>query len=257
MDPGSVAAFQEQTFTTRTGTYTPVSNAALAVFNSDAPIRILDIGCGDGSMIFELARHYPRAMLVGVDLSAANIRSAEERARMLGLTQRCLFLAGDYMTADIAPSDLIVSNSTLHLIDAPPLDVHRRVALNLNQGGVLIASVPCQGLYNTILIKARRIFRAIRSPATDRVIETVGRCLTRGKLAPDMIRERVVYMYIIPSFLAGGSFDRRLAQIGLNLDKVLPYPHASIAQTKHRVGIYRRGRRHDAEITRSCVSDRG
>jgi SAM-dependent methyltransferase len=240
MDWDNDPDLEGRSFTTRVGSHGPVLNFALASYASETAIRILDIGCGDGDMLFQLAAHYPNAQLVGADLSPANIQIAKERSQALGLSERCEFLCGDYLGMPIAPANLIVSNSTLHLIEAPPLDLHRKIARDLVPNGILIASVPYECAYNSLLIFVRRIFRRLRGPLTDRLLEAIGNSLEGGKLSPEMMRERIVYMYIIPSFLAGPTFDRRLAQIGLRRERILPYPHASIAQPKHRVGVYRR-----------------
>jgi hypothetical protein len=140
----------------------------------------------------------------------------------------------------IEPVDLVVSHSTLHLIDADPLEVFGKLAQDLKTDGILIASVSRACLFNTLLVAVRRVFRRVRGPATDRLIEALGRRLARGRLSTEMIRERVAYMYIIPSFQASQDFSRKLAHMGMHLEGVLPYPHASIAQMKHQIELYRR-----------------
>jgi ubiquinone/menaquinone biosynthesis C-methylase UbiE len=235
-----VAGFQGQSFTSRSGSHGPLLDAALEAWPMDAPIRILDVGCGDGDMLFQLARHYRNAILVGVDLSGANVAKANERAAALGLTERCTFRCGDYVAMPIEPVDLVVSHSTLHLIDADPLEVFGKLARDLKTDGVLIASVSRACLFNTLLVAVRWVFRRLRCPATDRLIEALGRRLAGGRLSTEMIRERVAYMYIIPSFQASQDFSRKLARLGMDLEGVLPCPHASIAQMKHQIELYRR-----------------
>jgi len=39
----------------------------------------LDVGCGTGELVVKLARRYPRARVVGVDISAAMLRAAQQK----------------------------------------------------------------------------------------------------------------------------------------------------------------------------------
>ncbi len=42
--------------------------------NGDAPLRVLDLGCGTGGLIFRLAAALPRATCVGIDISPCSQR---------------------------------------------------------------------------------------------------------------------------------------------------------------------------------------
>lgn len=45
------------------------------------PERVLDLGCGPGDLTFLLARHYPRARVVGCDFTSAMVRRGEVHRR--------------------------------------------------------------------------------------------------------------------------------------------------------------------------------
>ncbi|SOB87819.1 Methyltransferase domain-containing protein [Sphingomonas guangdongensis] len=85
-----------------------------------APVagRALDIGCGVGSTSLALTRSAPALEVVGVDLSAALVRVARERA---AAAAALTFEAGDAIgvAERLAPNDLIVSRHGVMFFDDP------------------------------------------------------------------------------------------------------------------------------------------
>jgi ubiquinone/menaquinone biosynthesis C-methylase UbiE len=65
--------------------------------------RILDVGCGMGWSTISLARAYPEARLVGVDLDAPSVTAARANARAEGVEERVEFRAAD--AAELAGSE--------------------------------------------------------------------------------------------------------------------------------------------------------
>lgn len=47
----------------------------------DAPLRILEVGCGTGSNLVRLARRFPQAEIVGIDLSADMLAIARKKLK--------------------------------------------------------------------------------------------------------------------------------------------------------------------------------
>ncbi|MEY9847457.1 cyclopropane-fatty-acyl-phospholipid synthase [Streptacidiphilus sp. BW17] len=70
--------------------------------------RLLDVGCGWGSMLLHAARHYGISG-VGVTLSAEQARGARERIAEAGLTDRLEIRLQDYREVDDGPFDAISS----------------------------------------------------------------------------------------------------------------------------------------------------
>jgi SAM-dependent methyltransferase len=101
-------------------TLAPVNDAlvAAAAANGGAPADILDIGCGAGATSLALADAFGDARVTGVDLSAALIAVARERAADRG---RLSFEEGDAATwsPDEAGFDLIVSRHGIMFFDDP------------------------------------------------------------------------------------------------------------------------------------------
>jgi len=88
----------------------------------------------------------------------------------------------DYSRFEGGPFDLIVSNSTLHLIDSVPSDaVFGRISRQLAPRGTLIISIPSSSLGNHLLWLSRRLARRIRSRLTDDLIIAVGRLVYRHR----------------------------------------------------------------------------
>ena len=83
---------------------------------SDAP-RILDLGCGTGEITRRLARRYPQAMLVGVDILDGNLALA--RSENSGFESRIRYERGDAFALDFHDDvfDLVVCR---HMSQAVP-----------------------------------------------------------------------------------------------------------------------------------------
>ena len=98
---------------------------------------ILDLGCGEGFLLRKLRRlRGPRAELVGIDLSDAEI----ERAR--ALNDDITFICGDARSADLGAArfDAVVSHLVL-MIASEPEAMLRAVHGSLRASGYLLAMV--------------------------------------------------------------------------------------------------------------------
>ena len=104
--------------------------------------RILDLGCGAGGSTVALARAYPRAQVVGIDLDVASVVQARERVRREGLGDR-VHIRHDTATiaSDLGTFDLVTILEALHDM-ADPVDVLRaaRTACGTT-GSVLVADM--------------------------------------------------------------------------------------------------------------------
>ncbi len=206
-------------------------------------LRVLDLGCGTGRQLLELASVLPNADLTGVDISEVNVRLADAQDERAALGSRITFVATDYMTFQAEPFDVILSDSTLQNIDAPTDALLAKLSADLRMGGLLVSSMPYGCLYNHALWGTRRVLRALRCRLTDRLLFAVAWWLHGDALSEEAVRERVHYMYLLPRCYEGRALQNALEKRhGLQLTSRQPVSHASIAQPKHVLKVYRKRR---------------
>jgi SAM-dependent methyltransferase len=107
---------------------------------SATPPRVLDLGCGLGASSVALARAYPRATVLGVDLDEASVAQARAAAAEAGVADRVSFVVGDAARpAQEAPFDLVTVFEALHDM-GDPVSALRTARDRLAAGGsVLVA----------------------------------------------------------------------------------------------------------------------
>ena len=107
---------------------------------SAPPPRVLDLGCGLGASSVALARAYPLATVMGVDLDEASVAQARAAAAEAGVADRVSFEVGDAALLDQEASfDLVTVFEALHDM-GDPVAALRTARDRLAAGGsVLVA----------------------------------------------------------------------------------------------------------------------
>jgi malonyl-CoA O-methyltransferase len=106
------------------------------------PRRIVDLGCATGAHLEGLARRYPQAKVIGVDVSAAMLAHARRRApwwrRFAGSGPALAQADAEKLPLAPASCEFIFSNLTLHWCDPPAY--FAEAARALSTGGLLLFS---------------------------------------------------------------------------------------------------------------------
>lgn len=99
--------------------------------------RILDVGCGAGWSSISLARAYPSATVLGVDIDAPSVDLALANARDAGVDERVSFVCQDAASLPEATVDVAFAFECVH--DMPrPVEVLEAVRRTLVPDGCLV-----------------------------------------------------------------------------------------------------------------------
>jgi SAM-dependent methyltransferase len=218
-----------------------MAELALGYIPGDRPTRVLDIGCGTGSLVFRLAEARPMAQVVGLDISSANIRAAERSRFGSSAAPRIAFDQADYMSYSAPPFDAIVSDGVLHLIPGDTRTLFARIASDLRPGGAFVCGMPFDCAYNRAFAVVRRGLRLVRSAAVDRAILLSARALHGREMDDASLRERIDYMYMPPARMLDRETREQVApSVGLRVIAQHPMPSTSPSQLRHNVTVFER-----------------
>ena len=87
-----------------------LTEIAIAATGNREPERIVDVGTGSGIIALSLAKQFPEAKVLAVDVSDDALALAKENAARLGLAERVQFRKGDLLERLNERFDLIVAN---------------------------------------------------------------------------------------------------------------------------------------------------
>lgn len=99
--------------------------------------RVLDAGCGTGHRLVGVARRYPQAQFIGLDMTAASLLVAEQLARKHGV-RNVRFEQGDLLNLRLRGEfDLIISTGVIVCLERPQQGLQNLASL-LAPGGLLM-----------------------------------------------------------------------------------------------------------------------
>ena len=88
-----------------------------AAYRLARPARVLEIGCGTGDNLVELAKRFPEAQITGLDLSRDMLDRARVKVQRYGSRVVLMHRAYDAPVADGSNFDLIVLSYSLSMIN--------------------------------------------------------------------------------------------------------------------------------------------
>lgn len=198
-------------------------------------VSILDVGCGDGSLVVYLAERLPHATLTGVDLSAPNVEAAAGNIERHGLGTRVSISRSDFLKLDAPPVDALVAHSSLQFMPVAVDDLASAVHRHVRPGGLVIHATPIACAFNTALSTTRRLLRTVRSPLVDSLLLGTARLLHPGATEARR-RQALEYMYR-PLVHTEDAIRRALVARGFAAIMDEPMPHSSWGQPKHRLAV--------------------
>jgi len=230
--------FTAHRFTAPEGRRRDFLHALQDILPPGGPLRALDIGCGAGDQLLDLAQAFPVAECVGVDISEQNVQAAIATAAAMGQT-RASFHATDYLALEAGTFDLAFADSVLQNIPVDTETLVAKIARDLKPGGLLVATIPYDCLYNRVLWSVRRALRPLRGPGFEALVIKIARLL-HPSLPREMIVERIPYLFALPDRIDGPALRKALSATGLDLVETRRVAHASLAQPLHRMLVLRR-----------------
>jgi tRNA (cmo5U34)-methyltransferase len=107
-------------------------------FAADAPIRVIDLGCGTGTLAGCVFERFRSARITCMDVAVNMIAAAREKLVGCGAPT---FIVGDFLSAELGgPYDAVVSSLALHHIESEgdKQALYRRIHAALAPGGVFV-----------------------------------------------------------------------------------------------------------------------
>lgn len=137
--------------------YFPAAPGTLAALESGTTLLLT--GCGDGEVVHELARRFPRSLFAGIDDSDWNIATARRQALALGLAN-VWFEAGDITSHGFGGIFHVVASLEEDTASLPLLARLNGLHDSLRRNGTLFFQ-PAAGAVSHRLLEAG--FEAVRS----------------------------------------------------------------------------------------------
>lgn len=111
--------------TERFGFGKPIRERVLQAVGLEGDERLLDMGCGTGSLLIELKKKYPRLTAVGLDPDPRILAIAEQKAKKIGLTINWSEGYAQHLPFPDRYFDVVVSTMMFHHLSS---DVKRHAA---------------------------------------------------------------------------------------------------------------------------------
>jgi 2-polyprenyl-3-methyl-5-hydroxy-6-metoxy-1,4-benzoquinol methylase len=188
------AAFTRPVFVNHlTQHWLPALPEVQAKLDSGAPVRIAEVGCGEGLAAIVIARAYPNAVVDGFDLDDASIAVAQRDAAAAGVGDRARFQVRDAADPAIEGDyDLVMAIEMLHDVPDPVGILRTMRRLAGPSGAVLVVDERTEERFTAPSGEMERFFYAFSTLHCLAVSMQDGGVGTGTVIRPDTVRRYAV-----------------------------------------------------------------
>jgi 2-polyprenyl-3-methyl-5-hydroxy-6-metoxy-1,4-benzoquinol methylase len=156
------AAFTRPVFANHlTQTWLPALRDVQAKLDAGEPVRIAEVGCGEGLAAVTIATAYPNAAIDGYDLDDASIVAARTAAADAGVSDRARFEVRDAADPSIQGEyDLVMAIEMLHDVPDPVGILRTMRTLAGTSGAVLVVDERTEDAFTVPTSEMERFFYA-------------------------------------------------------------------------------------------------
>jgi 2-polyprenyl-3-methyl-5-hydroxy-6-metoxy-1,4-benzoquinol methylase len=156
------AAFTRPAFVHHlTQNWLPALPDVQAKLESGEPVRIAEVGCGEGLAAIVIAKAYPNASVDGYDLDPASIAAAQKAAADAGVSDRVRFELRDAADPAIEGNyDLVLSIEMLHDVPDPVGILTTMKRLAGESGALLVVDERTEAGFAVPATEMERLFYA-------------------------------------------------------------------------------------------------
>jgi 2-polyprenyl-3-methyl-5-hydroxy-6-metoxy-1,4-benzoquinol methylase len=153
------------------------------------PVRIAEVGCGEGLAALTIARAHPNAEIDGFDLDEASIAVANEQAASSGLDDRVRFAVRDAADPTIEGTyDLVLAIEMLHDVPDPVGILRTMRRLAGDDGAVLVVDERTEETFTVPASEMERLFYGFSTLHCLAVSMQGGGAGTGTVMRPDTVR---------------------------------------------------------------------
>jgi|SRR6185312_10503013 SAM-dependent methyltransferase len=133
-----------------------VISEAIHGYSTSAGLNVLDVGCGNGYVLFQYARH--GALVTGVDLTKAAIELSRKRFALAALPGEFIEVDGNNLPFPDGHFDIVCSMGVLHHISDPHPMVAEIFRVLKPRGRLIAMLYHRYSWKNLVLLRLRRLF---------------------------------------------------------------------------------------------------
>ncbi|HEU5223509.1 MAG TPA: methyltransferase domain-containing protein [Candidatus Lumbricidophila sp.] len=139
-------------------TWLPAIPEVQTKLTNGEPLRIAEVGCGEGLAAIRIAREYPNVTIDGYDLDPVSIDKARAAASRAGVADRVTFHLADAGQIEDAPSDLVLAIEMLHDVPNPVEVLTNARRLAGAQGVVIVVDERTEDRFAVPASELERLF---------------------------------------------------------------------------------------------------